>query len=262
LIFALIKRRLWLWKNYLINKITMDKIPEAEERNNIWFSGGGKQTSYDEDNVFHNNYDLAQKNTQMESSDNPLRRLRHYSLMKLLKNAMINKGLVAECGCFRGLSTYQIASYLVDQNYEHTFHVFDSFEGLSKIDKIDKPSDRLIDESALRNQFSCSLDIVKDNLSEFSFINFHEGWIPERFCDVDDLVFSFVNIDVDLASPTRECLEFFYPRLVNNGIIFLDDYGCTQFPGAKKTIDDFMSKNPDLFFFQMPSGAAFIVKYI
>ena len=262
MIFALIKRRLWLWKNYLINKIMMNKNPHVEERNNIWFTGGGKQTSYDEDDVFHNNYDFAQKNTQMESSDNPLRRMRHYSLMKLLRNARINKGIVAECGCWRGLSTYQIAAFLLDQKYKHTFHVFDSFEGLSEIDELDKPSDRLFDDLDLRNKFACGLDIVKENLSEFPFIKFHKGWIPERFCDVDDLVFSFVNVDVDLAEPTRECLEFFYPLLVNNGIIYLDDYGCTQFPGAKSTIDSFLKGKPDVFFFPMPSGAAFILKNI
>lgn len=247
-----------------INKLTMNQQIEVAEQNKFWFTGGGriKQTSYDQDDAFHNNYDFAQKNTQMESTDNPLRRMRHYSLMKLLRNARINKGFIAECGCWRGLSTFQIAAFLRDQEYEHTFHVFDSFEGLSEINEIDKPWNRQIDESVLRKQFACGLDIVKNNLSEFSFIKFHKGWIPERFCDVDDLVFSFVNVDVDLAEPIRECLEFFFPRLINNGIIYLDDYGCTQFPGAKITVDNFVKENPDVFFLPMPPGDAFILKNV
>jgi hypothetical protein len=247
-----------------INKLTMNQQIEVAEQNKFWFTGGGriKQTSYDQDDAFHNNYDFAQKNTQMESTDNPLRRMRHYSLMKLLRNARINKGFIAECGCWRGLSTFQIAAFLRDQEYEHTFHVFDSFEGLSEINEIDKPWDRQIDESVLRKQFACGLDIVKNNLSEFSFIKFHKGWIPARFCDVDDLVFSFVNVDVDLAEPIRECLEFFFPRLINNGIIYLDDYGCTQFPGAKITVDNFVKENPDVFFLPMPPGDAFILKNV
>src|SRR5688572_31529904 len=42
--------------------------------------------------------------------------------------------------------------------------------------------------------------------------------------------------DVDVYQPTRDSLEYFYPRLVTGGILVCDDYG---WPGARKAVDDF-----------------------
>jgi predicted O-methyltransferase YrrM len=68
------------------------------------------------------------------------------------------------------------------------------------------------------------------------------GWIPERFDIVSDKTFSIVHIDVDLYQPTRDALEFFYPRLNPGGLMICDDYGSVACPGAKKAVDDFCKR--------------------
>ena len=40
------------------------------------------------------------------------------------------------------------------------------------------------------------------------------GWIPDRFVEVKNKKFSFINIDVDIYEPTKKSLEFFFPRLI------------------------------------------------
>ena len=63
------------------------------------------------------------------------------------------------------------------------------------------------------------------------------------------------------TNPLKIVQSFFYPRLMEQGIMVFDDYGYTaQFPGAKKAIDEFVKKNKPSFFINLPSGQAFIIK--
>lgn len=218
------------------------------------------QTFFEIDERFHNLYDHAQVRTQMTQTDNPLRRQRHYVLNYLLWCADIEKGDVCEMGCWRGLSTYQIANHIKKINKNTLLHVFDSFEGLSENESVDTSTDRVREDEAIRKQFACSLEIVKRNLSEFGFIKYYKGWIPDRFHEVKDKSFSSVHVDVDLYQPIYDSFQFIYPRLVKHGIIVFDDYGCTQFPGAKKAIDKCLKKIKKPFFIPLPSGQAFLIK--
>ncbi len=219
-------------------------------------------TTYQSDSGFHALYETAQDHTQMRPSDNALRRLRHYALTQLAKQADLASGDVCECGCFRGLSTFQVASIIRERGASVQFHVFDSFQGLSELEDVDIPTDREQDLDQLRAMLACPLEQVQANMASFSFLRFYKGWIPERFPEVADRRFSFVHIDTDLYQPIWDSMEFFYPRLADHGIIVLDDYGCTQFPGAKKSVDDYLRAHGgkgDLFF-SLPSGSAFLVK--
>lgn len=213
------------------------------------------------DKEFNSLYDYAQKMTQMTVTDNILRRRRHHTLMQLLNNIIpdINKGNIAECGCFRGLSSYQIAHHAVKNGFKNRFVIFDSFEGLSEFKGEDLGSASKEKKEWLRKALACSLDIVQDNLKEFKFIDYKKGWIPKRFNEASDMKFIFVHIDVDLYQPIKDSLEFFYPRTLPGGIIAFDDYGCMTFPGAKQAVDEFMKGKKD-FFINVPSGEAFIVK--
>ena len=179
--------------------------------------------------------------------------------MQLLINAPLLKGNVCELGCWRGLSSVQMATYLKKSGFKNNFYIFDSFEGLSKFKDVDKVDlNKNYEEESL--SFSWDFDKVKQVLKEFDFIVFEKGWIPEKFHTVSEMKFSFVHIDVDLYEPTKDSLHFFYPRLCQNGIIVLDDYGCPSFPGAKKAVDEYLEKKSDHFFIELPSGSAFILK--
>lgn len=217
-------------------------------------------TYYQIDSLFNELYREAMIKTQMESSDNELRRQRHYVLNHLLTNVDLRDGDICEVGCWRGLSAYQIANYVKFNDLKVIFHIFDSFEGLSQIEPIDKYNEDKRKPENVRKQFACSLEEVQYNLREFDFIHFYKGWIPERFSEVANKRFSFVHIDVDLYQPTYDSFQFFYPRLIRNGLIVFDDYGCAQFPGAKKAIDECIAVSGDPFFIALPSGQAFLIR--
>lgn len=225
------------------------------------------QTYFEMDREFHEQYDLAQRETQMLASDNALRRNRHYFLYHLIRQAPIHHGHVVELGCWRGLSAFQIANYLSQRGTDfgrQKFFIFDSFRGLSEIDAVDQPQDDPRSKSAdqaLRSRFAASLGVVQSNLVRFSdLLVFFEGWIPKRFPEVGNETFSFVHVDVDLYEPIKQSIEFFYPRLAKHGIMVFDDYGCAQFPGARRAVDDFLLTAHDCIFVPTPTGSAFLVK--
>lgn len=213
---------------------------------------------FETDENFNGLYKLAQEKTQMAESDNLFRRERHYTLNQLIEKVSFLNGDVAECGCWRGLSAYQCATRLKNRNFKGTFYLFDSFEGLSDF-KAEDISLFQNNDKKRKKEFACGDNIVKNNLKEFDFIQYKKGWIPEKFHEVADNKFIFVHIDVDMYQPILDSVKFFYERMLPGGIIVFDDYGYNYFPGAKKSVDEFMCDKDD-FFLALSSGQAFLVK--
>ena len=206
------------------------------------------------------------KRANVEWTDNFSKQCRFYSLQQIVEYVMGKEldGEFAECGCWKGHSAFIISKILSENNYKNLFHIFDSFSGgLSDKMSEDKNARYQLSEEQIESEakiFASTEDEVRNTLSEFAFVKLYKGWIPERFNEVQSRKFSFVHIDVDLYQPTLKSLEFFYPRLLTGGCIVIDDYGLTQFPGCKKAVDIFLSKNRHEMFYEIPVGGCFIIK--
>ena len=222
----------------------------------------------DQFNRENNSYKLyfeGLSKSQNVSTDNFFKQSRHLDLINLVKKVLENEQVYdfAECGCWRGHSSYLISELINQTKKQVKFHIFDNFEGLSKdtdndeeLKKIDKNK---VDK--IRSQFTSSEDFVKNTvLKKFDFIEIYKGWIPEKFYLVNNCKFSFVHIDVDLYEPTLQSLEFFFPRLVDGGIMICDDYNLKLFDGSKKAWDEFFSKNKTKFNFSPSLSGSFIIK--
>ncbi len=183
--------------------------------------------------------------------DSTAKRIRRFLMAGMIdwlaKSGQLN-GNVAECGCYLGHSSFIIATILKHYGFSRRFHIFDSFEGLSDASTEDvEPLQisnvtaaelhRMIEPKDGKRRFHGGLERVRKNLAAFDFIDFHSGWIPERFGEVEGENFSFVNIDVDLYEPTLASLIYFWPRLDQGGAIFVDDYGVTSWPGCTRAVD-------------------------
>lgn len=175
----------------------------------------------------------------------PLRRRdRFLLLVRFLERTLELDGLIAECGCFRGLSSYLLCSRLkrADPAFDGSgFSIFDSFRGLSE----PRPEDALTPEtgpsaplpSDIRaGQFAASLEEVQRALAPFPGIRYFPGWIPDAFPEGGEERYRFVHVDVDLYQPTKDSFEYFWPRLVPGGVIVCDDY---NWPGGKQAVEDF-----------------------
>jgi hypothetical protein len=189
-----------------------------------------------------------------------MRRQRYYTFRSLLHNVAGVPGDLCEVGCYRGLSAYLIAGIVRDLKKQARFHLCDSFGGLSEFSARDQSPFYKMDRAEKRQKFVCSLEVVQQNLREFDFIEYHQGWIPAPFASLAHTLFCFVHIDVDLYQPTRDSFEFFYPRLMPNGLMVFDDYGTEKFPGARAAIEECLRQVDDAFFVALPSGQAFLIK--
>lgn len=177
---------------------------------------------------------------------------RKYALQQLLRLTYMVPGDTAECGVYKGCSSYIMLSANKGSSFNRVHHIFDSFEGLSKPSGADG-------EYWSESDLSISEDVVKSNLSEFERVKFYKGWIPERFGEVRDLMFSFVHVDVDLYAPTLDSAIFFYDRLTDGGIFLCDDYGFLTCPGVTLAINEFLQDKPEKMI-ALPGGGGFFIK--
>ncbi|MDR1910745.1 MAG: TylF/MycF family methyltransferase [Helicobacteraceae bacterium] len=191
---------------------------------------------------------------------------RKWTLKQLLRLTVFVEGDTAECGVFKGASSYLICAandYITggggtpDASREDSMikihHIFDSFEGVSA------PTSEDNDYWA-KGDLSAGEAIVRENLASFiDRVRLYEGWIPSRFAEVADRKFSFVHIDVDMHDPTRDSLAFFYDRMSGGGIILCDDYGSPFCPGATKACDDFFADKTEKMI-ALADGGAFMIK--
>lgn len=213
--------------------------------------------------------DLRQYHQSLEAvngvqSDNFYKQLRFLSMMQALQ-LVLDRGIqgdFVECGVWRGHSAHMIASRLTLSGSTRKFHLFDSFEGLSQRGELDAARSQLtdFDRETERSYFAVGLAEVQSNLSTFSFIEYHPGWIPERFVEVEDRTFAFVHLDVDLFEPMFSAMEFFAPRLAAGGVIVVDDYGHSDFKGAKVAIDRYLADCSEIYKYEVPMGGAVLLR--
>jgi hypothetical protein len=192
------------------------------------------------------------------------RRDRFFLLTQLLQQTLPLEGLVAECGCYRGFSSYLLCGTLRRANPAFDgrgYRIFDSFAGLSApqaqdaIDAADPNAGRL-QQMTRAGHFDATLAQVRTALGAYPHIGYFPGWIPNAFPEEPGVRYRFVHLDVDLYEPTRDSLDYFYPQLVAGGMIVSDDYG---WPGARKAIDEFCARE-NITFKTTPYDQAYLVR--
>lgn len=187
------------------------------------------------------------------NENNGLNTHRRWMLAQLLRLTVNVPGDTAECGVYKGAGSWMICDFITRHKCSKKHYLFDSFEGLSKPCSKDgvywKEGDLCASEK-----------LVLEALKEFEdIIDIKKGWIPERFADVSESVFSFVHVDVDLAEPTKSSIEFFYERLSPGAIFLCDDYGFDTCPGVMTVIDEFLSDKPEKML-MLDAGGGFFIK--
>ncbi len=181
--------------------------------------------------------------------DHDLTADRKYTLRQLLSLVNAVPGDTAECGVYLGAGSWFICDHFRSSDRVH--HGFDSFEGLSDPVDVDGSHWHAGDLSSREAD-------ARERLRPFN-VRLYRGWIPERFQEVADRTFAFVHIDVDLYEPTRDSLEFFYPRMAAGGVILLDDHGHTTCPGSTRAAEEYMRDKPESIV-MLTTGQAFIVR--
>ena len=132
-------------------------------------------------------------------------------------------GWIVEAGCFKGGSTAKLS--IAAATVGRRLAVFDSFEG---IPDNDEPHDKTIFGDQARfdqGSYQGTLADVTDNVArwgELGVCDMKPGWFEDTMPSFTEPV-AVGFVDVDLASSTRTCLEWLYPRLIPGGVLFSHD---------------------------------------
>ena len=164
------------------------------------------------------------------------------------------KGSVAELGVYQG----DFAKIVNEAFPDRKLYLFDTFEGF---DEQDISVDKKLAFSSGRQDFSqTNIEIILKKMMHPENCVVKRGYFPVSGDDVED-EFVFVSIDTDLFKPIYEGLQFFYPRLVRGGYIFIHDYNNDEYKGAKAAVRQYCEEN-DLAFFPLTDtcGSAIIAK--
>lgn len=197
--------------------------------------------------------DLMRIGLQRDGTPDMFRTQRFYNLLQAFQTTFDLEGDTAEAGCLFGLATFMMCGYEKARNSSFNgagHHLFDSFIGLSFPDQQDlqqsEPNEWLRTMLGRRKtttgkwpEGQSFLKRTQKVLADYPGLTYNVGWIPEVFHGVPERRYRFVHIDVDLYMPTKASLEFFHPQMVPGGLIVVDDYGFTAWPGTKQAVDEF-----------------------
>jgi O-methyltransferase len=141
-------------------------------------------------------------------------------------------GSVAELGVYKG----KFARYLNQYFPDRTLFLFDTFEGFDKRDVVLEK----------QNQYSPADQDFSDTSVEavLQLMPFPKkcipvkGFFPQSAKEIKDR-FVFVSLDTDLYEPIYNGLQFFYPRLVEGGYIFVHDFNNDVYKGTREAVEKF-----------------------
>lgn len=142
-------------------------------------------------------------------------------------------GAVAELGVFRGV----FASLIREAFLGRKFYLFDTFEGFSTEESEIELKKGHCTEDFIERYKGTSKDMVLNKLRTKENVIVCEGLFPDSVTmENEKEKYAFVSLDVDFEISTYEGLKFFYPRLSDNGMIFIHDYNSSHLYGVKNAI--------------------------
>lgn len=158
-------------------------------------------------------------------------------IVELYRLAPEVKGAIVEAGAYRGGSTAKIS--IVAQKLGRPLDIFDSFKGLPANQERHEASilGHSIKDWFREGEFCGSLEEVRNNVKKYGEIEpcrFVPGWFEESMPGIEEPI-AAAYIDVDLASSTRTCLKYLYPRLSPGGVLISQD---GDFPLVMAVFDD------------------------
>jgi O-methyltransferase len=163
-------------------------------------------------------------------------------------------GDIVECGVWRGGSTMAAARTLIRLgDKSRRLYLFDTFEGMppptaDDLDRDGVPARALLDADAGRTGpmwARATLGDVQENLRSTGYpsdlIVFAKGKVENTIPGQAPEQIAILRLDTDWYESTAHELTHLYPRLVEGGVLIIDDYGYWQ--GARKAVDEYIARH-------------------
>jgi hypothetical protein len=142
-------------------------------------------------------------------------------------------------GSYRGGTAFFIASSFVARTgAEVRMEVIDTFEGhpAERVTEHDGEIHR--DPSLFKDT---SYEDVAEYLSQFVKLTVHKGEFKEVKPTLREQRYRLVHVDTDLYEPTSDCLGYFGDRLIEGGVVVVDDYVASDARGVRPAVDEYLA---------------------
>ncbi len=185
---------------------------------------------------------------------------RLHELWSIVQQVLSLEGDLLEVGVWRGGSAAIILHAMNQGDREKTLYAADTFSGVVHAGEHDPVY--VGGEHA-----DCSEEQVHALLSQQKTKNcvkwkLLRGIFPEKCAiSIQNDIFCFCHIDVDVYTSAREITRWVWPRLVANGVLIFDDYGFENCGGVRRWVDEFCAsmKGAALLVYNV-NGHALVVK--
>jgi O-methyltransferase len=222
--------------------------------------------------LLHRNYFTFFTKQSHRKYSNIFSKFKDYTMIdpnKFIKNLMIVdmysdvKGVVVECGTWRGGMIGGIATILGNNR---TYYLFDSFEGLPEAKAIDGDKATLWqnDKDSKHYFDNCKAEMEYAEramkIANISNPNISKGWFSDTLPLFDKATpIAFLRLDGDWYDSTMDCLDNLFDSVVKGGIILIDDYYTWE--GCTKAVHDFLSKRKSpIAIRQWDNSVAYMIK--
>jgi O-methyltransferase len=168
-------------------------------------------------------------------------------------------GDFAECGVWRGGSVLAMILTLQELGRDDVdIHLYDTFEGMTAPSEhdtspIEAPARETWEEAQRQPNhpwgqvFDPNLvneDSVRETLISTGYparrLHFVKGPVEETLPEHAPESLALLRLDTDWYESTRHELIHLYPRLVEGGVLIIDDYG--HWEGARRAVDEYFAR--------------------
>jgi len=149
--------------------------------------------------------------------------------MKLLADQFLSvkdlPAAAADVGAYRGACSLVMRRLAPEKE----LHLFDTWSGNPHEDPLCHHR---------KGEWAADLAECKKVVGSDARTHYHVGVFPESVNGESSARFCFVVIDGDTYQTTKDAIAFFWPRLVEGGKLFIDDYDWQPCAGVRKAVDE------------------------
>jgi hypothetical protein len=164
-------------------------------------------------------------------------------------------GCLVECGVWRGGSSMAAALTLLQEGRgDRHLYLYDTFEGMTPPTDADRNADGALARDLLASDASpagvraiANLDDVRRNMASTGYpadhVHFVAGPVERTLpAEAPGEPIALLRLDTDWYESTKHELMHLFPRLVEGGILIIDDYG--HWEGARRAVDEYLAALP------------------
>lgn len=173
---------------------------------------------------------------------------RRYLLACAAAHAMQLSGDFVECGVYAGTGVKTVVDYLGGTSFPRTFWGYDTFDF------------NPVEGHAFPGQSEGFYEMVCDRFAEYPQVRMIKGLIPSSFDQGCPESVSYLHIDLNNADGEIAALERLFDRVVQGGLIMLDDYEWSGIYRPQKKAEDQWFQERNYRVFPLPTGQGLVIK--